>query len=294
MTERVRPAFEGETRILAIDRILPARAVSTAQRQTRKYASIRNSIQEVGVIEPLVIYPHAEDTYLLLDGHLRLDVLKALGAERVACLVATDDEGYTYNRHVNRISPVQEHYMIREAIDRGVPAERIAKALNVDVVQIRQRQALLKGIAPEAIELIKDRHLSRAIFGMLKKMKPLRQVEVLELMIAANRCTENYARALLAATPANQLAHPERPKRIPGVTAETIAKMEREMDSLQRDYKVVEEAYGSTMLNLVVAKGYVGRLLANAEVARYLEFNHPDLKRELEGIIAAIHTDAAE
>jgi hypothetical protein len=46
------------------------------------------------------------------------------------------------------------------------------------------------------------------------------------------------------------------------------------------------------MLNLVVAKGYVGRLLANDEVARYLERNHLDMKRELEGIIAAIRTDA--
>ena len=46
------------------------------------------------------------------------------------------------------------------------------------------------------------------------------------------------------------------------------------------------------MLNLVVAKGYVGRLLANDGVARYLERNHLDTKRELEGIIAAIRTDA--
>src|SRR5512144_443396 len=36
---------------------------------------------------------------------------------------------------------------------------------------------------------------------------------------------------------------------------------------------------------------YVGRLLANDEVARYLERNHLDMKRELEGIIAAIRTD---
>ena len=68
--------------------------------------------------------------------------------------------------------------------------------------------------------------------------------------------------------------------------------MEQEMDHLQRDYRLIEDGYGSTMLNLVVAKGYVGRLLANDGVARYLERNHLEMKRELEGIIAAIRTDA--
>ena len=32
------------------------------------------------------------------------------------------------------------------------------------------------------------------------------------------------------------------------------------MDHLQRDYRLIEDGYGTTMLNLVVAKGYVGRL----------------------------------
>ena len=110
--------------------------------------------------------------------------------------------------------------------------------------------------------------------------------------IAANRLTVTYAKALLAATPKEQLAEPEKPKSISGVSAEAIVRMEQEMDHLQRDYRLVEDGYGTTMLNLVVAKGYVGRLLANDEVARYLERNHLDMKRELEGIIAAIRTDA--
>jgi len=67
--------------------------------------------------------------------------------------------------------------------------------------------------------------------------------------------------------------------------------MEQEMDHLRRDYRLIEDGYGTTMLNLVVAKGY-GRRLANDVVVRYLERNHLDMKRELEGIIAAIRTDA--
>jgi hypothetical protein len=128
------------------------------------------------------------------------------------------------------------------------------------------------------------------VFSALRKMKPLRQIEVAELMIAANRLTVSYARALVAATPKEQLAEPEKPKAIRG--AEAIARMEAEMDHLQRDYRLIEDGYGTTILNLVVAKGYVARLLANDVVARYLERNNPEMKRELEGIISAIRTDA--
>jgi hypothetical protein len=288
----VRAAFEAETRVLPLAQILATRQVTPQIRLTRKYRAIRSSIEAVGVVEPLVVHPQPGGGYLLLDGHLRLDVLTALGVAEASCLIATADEGYTYNKQINRLSTIQEHNMIRQAIDKGLSPDQIGRALNVDVAWIREKQGLLRGIAAEVVALLKDRELGVAVFSVLRKMKPLRQIEVAELMIAANRLTVTYAKALLAATPKEQLAEPEKPKSISGVSAEAIARMEQEMDHLQRDYRLVEDGYGTTMLNLVVAKGYVGRLLANDEVARYLERNHLDMKRELEGIIAAIRTDA--
>ena len=64
----------------------------------------------------------------------------------------------------------------------------------------------MRGIAAEVAELLKDRQLGGGVFSLPRKMKPLRQIEVVELMIAANRLTVSYARALLAATPKEQLA----------------------------------------------------------------------------------------
>lgn len=66
--------------------------------------------------------------YLLLDGHVRLVALTELGFTEAPCLVATDDEAYTYNSRINRLSTIQEHFMIRRAIERGVSTERLAKA----------------------------------------------------------------------------------------------------------------------------------------------------------------------
>jgi hypothetical protein len=55
----------------------------------------------------------------VLDGQLRVLALKELGMSVVTCLFARDDESYFYNHHVNRLSTIAEHCMIRRAIDRG-------------------------------------------------------------------------------------------------------------------------------------------------------------------------------
>ena len=82
--------------------------------------------------------PDTRDTnsYLLLDGHLRIEVLRDLGHTEVECLISTDDEAFTYNKRVSRLSAVQEHRMIAKAIERNVPKDKIARALNINVRSI--------------------------------------------------------------------------------------------------------------------------------------------------------------
>ncbi|KAK0340314.1 hypothetical protein LTR94_031049, partial [Friedmanniomyces endolithicus] len=112
--------------------LLPVRVLRTSTKSSNKYQQIAASIREVGLVEPPVVARDLAnpDTYLLLDGHVRIEVLKDLGIEQVECLVSTDDEAFTYNKRISRLSSVQEHKMIRRAIERGVPEEKIAKALD--------------------------------------------------------------------------------------------------------------------------------------------------------------------
>ena len=49
------------------------------------------------MIEPLTISPPmADGMHILLDGHTRLMGMKQLGFTDAQCLIATDDETYTY------------------------------------------------------------------------------------------------------------------------------------------------------------------------------------------------------
>ncbi|QMV27703.1 ParB N-terminal domain-containing protein [Brucella sp. BO3] len=291
-----RSSFERNTITVPVNDILPTRALSAGLKYSPKFKTILASIQEVGIIEPLAVFPEKggkgdDKKYILLDGHVRLECLKVLGTTHAICLLSKDDEGFTFNRQINRLSAVQEHRMIMQAIAKKVPPERIAKALNVNVERIRARQRMLDGIAPEVVELLKDRLAARGVFPILRKMKPMRQIEAAEMMIAANRFTITYTTMILSATRPELLLEPKKPKPLEA-SAEDIARMEREMDKLYQDYRSVQDTLGDTMLVLVVAKGYVSRLLKNDAIVDYLLRYHADLAGELEKVMAAIRADA--
>ena len=266
------PGFEPTLRQIPIATILPVKQLPITVPKGQKYAQIAASIREAGLIEPLVVAraPGQDGTFILLDGHVRLHVLKEMGEETVTSLVATDDESFTYNKRISRLATIQEHKMILRAVERGVPEARIAAALNLDVALIRRKQNLLNGICAEVAELLKARHCPINSFRALRKMKPLRQIQAAELMIAANNYTVAYAEAILAATDAADLVDPAARKSPVGVTREQAERMKAEMASLQKNIKLIEGTLGPDHLRLVVAGRYVERLLQNDRLVRFL------------------------
>lgn len=229
-----------------------------------------------------------EGSFILLDGHVRLHVLKEMGETTVTCLVATDDESFTYNKRISRLATIQEHKMILRAVERGVSEARIAAALNVDVALIRRKRTLLNGICPEAAELLKARHCPINSFRSLRKMKLLRQIQAAELMIAANNYTVPYVEAILAASDAAYLVDPAAKKAPAGVTREQAERMKAEMANLQKNIKLIEGTLGPDHLRLVVAGRYVERLLKNDRLARYLDKNHGEILGEFRQIVAGL------
>src|SRR5581483_9786352 len=125
-----------------VSQIEPLREVSERVKKSVKYNQIAASMKEVGIIEPPVVVRDSSDPekFHLLDGHLRIEISKEQDISAIVCLVATDDEAFTYNKRVNRLAIIQEHKMIMTAIEKGVPEERLARALNVNISSIRSRR----------------------------------------------------------------------------------------------------------------------------------------------------------
>lgn len=293
MSGPVRISFEQTIVELPMTAILPRKIITEAQKKTVKYKRIASSISEVGIVEPIVIsrLEENEDKFMLLDGHIRFTIALDRGATTIRCLIANDDEGFTYNKRVNRLATVQEHYMLIKALNSGVPEEKLAKTFDLDISMIKRRRTLLDGICPEVIELLKDKSVNPVTFDVLRKMRPMRQIESAELMLTVHNWTSSYAKALLAATKQEDLAKPDRPKKIGGLTREQMARMEREMASLHQDFKQIEESYGDDILHLVVASGYLNKLVGNSEIERFLAQRYPEFLDEFRAIIVASSLD---
>ena len=278
--------FEDQMITLKLEQITAVKKMTAGIQYTKKFNQIVASVKVVGIVEPPVVIADKQkkDKYFLLDGHLRIEALKTIGVEEVCCLVSKDDEAYTYNKHINRLSTIQEYNMILKAIERGVPEDKIAAALNVNIGSIRNKRNLLQGISAEAADLLKDKHVSAGVFPILRKMKSVRQIEAAILMNDAENYTVTYAEALFAATPREQLADPAKPKKVNGLDSEQMTRMENEMANLQGEYTLIKESYGTDILHLTLAKAYLSTLLGNVRVVHYLAQHHPEFLSQFQHI----------
>lgn len=277
MVNRIKQGFREKLIELSVAELLPTKNISISVKHGRKYAQVLASIREIGLIEAPVVSPLKKGKeYLLLDGHLRVMALKELKIDRVSCLISTDDESYTYNKYISRLSAIQEHRMIVKALQSGVSEQKLASALNLDTRTIRNKKYLLEGICSEAVDLLKDKVVPEPVFRVLKKMKAPRQVTAAMLMSDQNKFTSNYAKALLEATPEHQLVNKGKPKRETPVILARQARLEEESLDLSKEIEALKEQYGTAMIDMTSMQAYLKRLLGNEAVERYLrEFNEP-------------------
>lgn len=285
----VKPAFQPELQQINTANIIPIKEMPPQFRKTEVYRRIAASLEHVGLIEPLVVFATPKGTYLLLDGHIRLDILIATGTTSVKCLLSTDNECYTYNKRVNYIPPIAQHHMILRALAH-VSEERIAKALDVSVEAIRAKRDLLKGICPEAAEILRNERVSGEAFIALRKMKPIRQIDVARLMLNAKKFTGRFARALLDGT-REELLIPATTKRTRTITPTQQAMMEQETDQMLKHADSIRANYGNDVLDLTAASRYVERLVSNQRIRRYLTKHHAETLVTLQQLLAEIHAD---
>lgn len=285
-SEIVKIAFEANFVVLPINAILPVHTLRKTVKASQKYRQITASVREVGLVEAPVVArdKNQPNIFLLLDGHLRIEILKDLGKTEVECLISTDDEAFTYNKRISRLAAVQEYKMIRRAIERGVPEEKIAKALDINVQSVQRKVRLLDGICEEAVALLKDKPCPIGVFETLRKMKTLRQIEAAELLVNANNYSVAYISAILAGTPQSQLVDANQSKRPKGLTPEAMARMESELNRLQEAITSIQDSYGKDHLQLTVIKGYLSKLLGNRRIVRYLMMHRPEFVGELQTI----------
>lgn len=89
------------------------------------------------------------------------------------------------------------------------------------------------------------------------------------------------------------LRQPEGLKKATGLSTEQMATLEREMASVSHDYKALEASYGDDMLVLVIASGFLERLLSKSEIERFLAGRYAQMLETFRSIVAATSLDEA-
>ena len=215
--------------------------------------------------------------YLLMDGHLRYAALQAIGETEAKCLLVKDNECFTYNARVNRLSAIQENAMITKAIKAGVSPESIAEALNLDMSRVRSIINLLQGIHPDAAELLKDKPITRSAITVMKRVTGARQIEMARFMNSMRNYSLGYVRGMVEMSLPKDVIEKEKPKKKAILTAEDQAKMEDEIFRIEQEFQVSEEDFGKKMLHLSFAKAFVKKLLNCVKVERFLRTRYSDI-----------------
>jgi hypothetical protein len=70
--------------------------------------------------------------------------------------------------------------------------------------------------------------------------------------------------------------------------------MEREMENLSQDLRLIEESHGRNVLNLVLVVGYLKSLMDNARVVRYMSQHCREILTEFQKIIETKGLGASE
>ena len=109
----------------------------------------------------------------------------------------------------------------------------------------------------------------------------MRQIAMAELMVGSRNFSVGYAKWLVAMTEPEELREQDKAKEEPSLKPEDVARVERELRALETDFRRIVRSHGENVLSLVLAVGYVRRLLESAAVVKYLSRKHADLLAEL-------------
>ncbi|MEN4745370.1 plasmid partitioning protein RepB C-terminal domain-containing protein [Pantoea agglomerans] len=279
----IKYCFNEKTVSFRLSDLIYTKKLPTNYKSSQKYIQIKSTISALGLVEPILIYiDGADGTAKILDGHLRVEALKDIGEEIVACLVSTVYDTYTPNKKVNRITIIQIQKMLKEAVRVGVPEDMLCSALNISSDSLKSNLSVLKGICPEVIELFNDRDIPKNTFMILKRMIPFRQIECANIMIKFDNYSKIFAQSLYHSSSPDLLNDKGKPNIDErSGNRKAIERLEKEMAQVHFDTQKIKENYGSNSLKLTIVISHIKKILENPKVFHWLLRNKQDYLSEL-------------
>ena len=140
-------------------------------------------------------------------------------------------------------------------------------------------------LCPEAAAMVAEQALPARTRQALEKMSPARQVEAVSIMVRQDNLTGDFARALLAATPASMridaahghVSHPDCVRR--------LGRIVQRLTALQQDAECLRSRHDGNLLLLTLAAGWARGWVRDAVIAQWLKSRRPDCGAMLERVV---------
>lgn len=272
----IKQCFNHHFQSYPIETLIPSRTLPINIKSSGKYKQIVNSISEIGLIEPVMIFINDNGEQKILDGHLRIEALKDLNITHAHCLISPVEETYSYNKRVNHLTILQEQKMLQKAVESGVSVEKLCAVLGLSQGMVNTRLRISDGISKEVLALLAEKNVSQNIFDILRKIKPYKQIEFVTTMITLNNFTKKFALSMLLALPLEYLVRESDNINENKDMVKTLVRLEKEMAALQIETQNIQNEYAENNLNLIIVKSYIAKLLRTNDVIHWLYDNKCD------------------
>ncbi|CAE6957118.1 hypothetical protein R69608_06202 [Paraburkholderia nemoris] len=168
------------------------------------------------------------------------------------------------------------------------PARFVARALDIST-----GRASPAGICPEALALLAGYRLPDRTVTALRGMTTARQLAAALVMVGADNCSGDLARALLAATPASQRADDPRGRQSDRHRASLLCRMEKGLTHIQETVQSLTPGYHDDLYCLALAASFVRAWMRDDVVTAWLQSHTPGAAATLGQLVSASETATA-
>ena len=269
---------------IPITALEPLRERDNIKTKTHKgFLRILSSVQTIGLIEPLCVFPE-NGGYVILDGYLRFLACGELGIETVPCIVYEDKEAYTYNRMVNRLSGYQEMRMLRKSLET-LDEQTIAETFGMKSIHHRLAPTLVEQLHPKVAEAFEQDLLGKTAAVEMSCVKPPRQAEMIKEMKRVNDFSPAFIRALILKT-SPELRNPNRNPRKSWSEDKTRRKnLVTRLDEAEKQHDFYTGLYRQYSADLLKMALYVRKVITTPGVQTHMEQHHATALAELQQIV---------
>lgn len=162
------------------------------------------SMREVGLLEPVIVYPLEKGEYRILSGHYRVKAARRLRWKQILCRMVSCDARSsvalycTSNLLTRNLSPIEEAYMISRLVsEEKFTFAEIGKLWGRSKSWVSRRLGLLVHLAPRIKNELGTGHLSPRVAQELLRLPRGNEQERVLAIIRKHKLNKNEAAELI-------------------------------------------------------------------------------------------------